>query len=797
MKLSARLLILLIGLGLAAPAMAAPPLKELTFRVDKPVTITGEELRSEEEGNIFIAKGRVVIRQGLDRITAENVRLDKRTNTMDVWGNVVWYHGSDVLSAERAKIDLTTQRAKVFNGKLFVSGNHFYISGREIDKTGKDTYVVRDCTLTSCDGPSPDWTIKASWMKVTVEGYGQTFLPRFLAGPVPIFFLPYAVFPAKTKRQSGFLMPVFNQSQRDGFSFDLPFYWAWADWGDTTFHLQHSKRGEGLTLETRFMLGSPRDRGLFFVDYLDDRKAEEMYAAGELDTPTSSRYWIRGMFRADRLLPYGVTMNLIVDKPSDPQFIEDFKYWSTGLDKINWEFRKKFGTTLRDATNNDRLNRLQLRKRWPGSYIVADFQYQYDPTELPPGQGDDTFQKLPVITYSYSDKSIGDTDLYYNFRIRGENKWREEGEWGRQGDIWFNLYGLYNLGPYLNLKPYVGSRVTVWQIIPDGSDIPQDGNDKTFRDRYQVSGGLDLSTSLFKIYDLNGLEWKRVKHELRPRIGVYYRPKFYDPAPTSFSSQEDQIERLSYGLTTTLTAKLLSGQQDLLDLERELWRRRYLGRMAEAGWDWGDDKYAGYTDEEVKEEFERRLRLSKLRTANQYRYREFVRLEVSGTYDLRELSKPKAEGEPRRPFSDVRLQWWVKPSPYFYHRATMTINPYAGQLPHLYLYGRIRDRRGDSLAVSYRTRYDVDSNSETLRQIIGSAGLKLFGPFSMSGSIIYDLQAKKYISQSIGFNITRQCWGIGIRYHKTDDDERFAIWFTLFGLGEIYRYESTREFTGD
>lgn len=774
----------------------AIPLQEMDLPTDVPWTIKAEQFATEEEGKVILAHGRVVLQQKTDRITAEHIRLDLRTRSIDAWGSVAWYHGSDIIQAERVKIDLNTSIGKIYKGRIFISGNHFYINAQEMDKTGPDTYSMRGCTLTSCDGSSPDWLVQAESIQVTMDGYGQTSWPRFKIKGMPVLMLPWAAFPAKTSRQSGFLGPQFYDSSRDGFSWDLPFYWAWADWGETTFHWQHSGRGEGLGAELKFKLGDNKDIGLFYFDYLKDNKAAELHEAGELDKSDSDRYWLRGMFRANKLLPYGIRVSAIVDRPSDKDFIENFLYWGTGLAKINREFSKYFGSTLGDETEAERLNRLQLRKYWTGAYAVIDFQYLYDPSLRPGGQDDDTFQKLPTFTYSYSDKPIGESDLYYNFRVKATNRWREQGEWGRQGDAIGNLYGVYSLGPYLNAVPSTAFQTTMWQVVPENGDVgPEDGGTE-FRSRFMWSAGLDLSTTIFKIYDLNQTSWKRMKHLIQPRVALSWRPPFHDPAPTSFSDKADPIEKVTYGLTTTLTVKQLQGQGRMKRLQEEMWRRRNIGRLTAANWGYGDEEFADMEDDDLQTELNRQRRLQELRTTQSYRYREFVRLELNQSYDIREAHRTLTAGETRRPFSAVKAELWVNPSYHFRHRALIEYDFHSGKFARLNLHARVMDARGDSLSVSFRQRWLIDEDREDVRQIQAAAGVNLFGPFSVEGEWVYDLKDSTSIRQNYALVMTRQCWGIGIGYTKTDTDERYGIFFSLLGLGEIYRFEQSRNMVG-
>ena len=103
---------------------------------------------------------------------------------------------------------------------------------------------------------------------MTIEGYGQVWHPSFRVKNFPVLYFPYMIFPAKTKRQSGLLMPDPGYSTRDGLTLNLPFFWAISDNTDATFNEYYmSRRGLMQGAEFRYAL-SPFSKGTLMLDYL-------------------------------------------------------------------------------------------------------------------------------------------------------------------------------------------------------------------------------------------------------------------------------------------------------------------------------------------------------------------------------------------------------------------------------------------------------------------------------------------------------------------------------------------------
>jgi Organic solvent tolerance protein OstA len=93
---------------------------------------------------------------------------------------------------------------------------------------------------TTCDGENPDWEIAGSSMKVTLEGYGLMKHARLRAKNVPVIYSPVVAFPAKTKRQTGFLLPYLAYSKdKDGIDIEVPFFWSINPQMDATFYSRY------------------------------------------------------------------------------------------------------------------------------------------------------------------------------------------------------------------------------------------------------------------------------------------------------------------------------------------------------------------------------------------------------------------------------------------------------------------------------------------------------------------------------------------------------------------------------
>ena len=101
---------------------------------------------------------------------------------------------------------------------------------------------------------TPDWRLAGSELDLTVDGYGTLKHGRFLARDIPVLYVPYLIFPAKTTRQSGLLFPRVSYSRdKNGLDVEIPFFWAVSESADATFSQRYlEKRGFKEGLEVRY-----------------------------------------------------------------------------------------------------------------------------------------------------------------------------------------------------------------------------------------------------------------------------------------------------------------------------------------------------------------------------------------------------------------------------------------------------------------------------------------------------------------------------------------------------------------
>jgi LPS-assembly protein len=174
-------------------------------------TLHADEATYNSDTSEAVADGHVVLD---GEVQDEHVRARHATyNTRTEVGRFLEVHATIGMHMRGTRLMLT-------------SSNPFAFSGKMVEKTGPNHYVVYDGTITTCELPHPKWEFKAHEVIVDTGGNAQIYRSSFRLLGIPIFYFPYATHPIEKVRQSGFSMPDFGTSSTRGKILGESMYWA-------------------------------------------------------------------------------------------------------------------------------------------------------------------------------------------------------------------------------------------------------------------------------------------------------------------------------------------------------------------------------------------------------------------------------------------------------------------------------------------------------------------------------------------------------------------------------------------
>ncbi|MDZ7699927.1 MAG: hypothetical protein U5R49_24375 [Deltaproteobacteria bacterium] len=174
---------------------------------ESPWKLSADRLTYIAKDETYIAEGHVVISKANQALYTAYAAYNVPTGIVKLSGGLRLETNGDTLTGKEGTFNLNTQTGRIVEGALFLKRNHYYITGKLLEKVGPDTYQVQECSVTTCDGAHPDWRITGSQIRVTIEGYGTVKHAAFRVKDLPIVYVPYMIFPAKTRRQTGLLPP--------------------------------------------------------------------------------------------------------------------------------------------------------------------------------------------------------------------------------------------------------------------------------------------------------------------------------------------------------------------------------------------------------------------------------------------------------------------------------------------------------------------------------------------------------------------------------------------------------------
>ncbi|HJX34618.1 MAG TPA: LPS assembly protein LptD [Desulfatiglandales bacterium] len=489
-----------------------------------------EKLEFIEKDGLVTAEGDVLITKGNLSLSAQKTSYNRNTGAVEASGDICFDNGEDSFMGESGSFNLNDQTGRITKGRLFLKENNYYISGELIEKSGENTFLVRDFRLTTCDETDPTWSITGSEVKVTLEGYGKIKGAAFRVREVPLLYLPYMIFPAKTKRQTGLLLPSVGYSDRNGMELEVPFFWAISDQMDATLYERLiSRRGLMQGIEFRYVAEGDSE-GTYLFDILRDRiERKDMNNPEHTDLSpfprtNRTRYWLRS--RTDQELPAGIRARLDTDILSDQDYLREFGDGLFGLE-ARPDLADVSGRPVDEITSPVRRSALRISRDNEGYSLQALASYYQRPEGF---EYDQTAQPLAGIDFTILPRSLLRLPMAFSLDTDLNYIWRDFGKRGYSVSITPALTYPLRFGRYLEFEPSVSvTRNMRWT----SDDLHN--NDTLSENVYQFQAR--LSTIMERIFDIDWKHTERLKHKLVPSLLYEYRsrkdkinyPPWFDP----------------------------------------------------------------------------------------------------------------------------------------------------------------------------------------------------------------------------------------------------------------------------
>ena len=480
---------------------------------------------------------------------------------------VLYQSGQAPISGLRMVYDLKTNRARVFEGRTVFDGGFYY--GENIVRLDRDFLQIGNGYYTTCDKEGPHFHFKASEMKLKIKDKVVARPVVFYIQDVPLFIIPFGLFPITGGRGSGFIMPSYGNSVQEGRHLrGMGYYYAPNDFMGATMMMDfYEKTGVFFRGDLRYSVRYKMSGNI--SGSITRRNFQSRDFLGRPTGSNVNRQWDMRIRHSQIISP---TMNLSVSA----QFVSDAS------------FNKQF-TLDRDVRTQRRIfSSATLTKRWvdsKNSVTISASRSQ----DLSSGGVEETLPNVsfnrstPTYLFRKDSDKFGAgtakkrfyTDLNFRYDSKLQNrrsKFVETtfndtlitpetddspadttefprntfGKRTRSG-VQHNLritmptkvLRHFTLGVSASYKEEWFNEAEIRRIDEENNVVSE--IEKGFFARRTGNIGVSLNTKMFGLFNTNIGRLKTIRHVLTPSVSFSYRPDFSDKIFGYFATYTDSV----------------------------------------------------------------------------------------------------------------------------------------------------------------------------------------------------------------------------------------------------------------
>jgi len=506
-------------------------------------------LQQEKTGDYYKLAGNVEIRYRTYVLRADEATYNSDTGEATASGHFTLDGGpnDDHIKASHGTYNLTAETGRFYdviattglrfqgNRVILTSTAPFAFTGKVVEKSSSDRYLVYDGTITTCELPHPKWKFQARKVVVDVGANASIYHSDFLLYGLPIFYFPYATHPvAREARHSGFLIPTAGRSSTNGNEIGDSFYWVIDRSMDATIGAEYfSKRGWSQRGEFR---ARPSDTSYVDLNYF-----------GVIDRGIGTPPLHEGGQEA-RLTAEGNVYGF--------RAVSNIDYLSSFL------FRLAFNEVFTQAVNSEVKSQVFLSKVYDGFSFGGMVERYQDFFQTTNPDGTPIFDSVrilhtPSVDASSVDKPLRHSPFFWSFDASMSGLSRSE-----PGFHTSSLLGRFDFNPEISLplqfhgwslRPALALHETYYtERFVAGISTP----DPTNRQALETSVELRPPV-LEKIFDKEFLG-KKWKHVIEPRAVYRFVTGVNDFASVLHFDERDILSNtheVEYGFTTRLYSK--------------------------------------------------------------------------------------------------------------------------------------------------------------------------------------------------------------------------------------------------
>ncbi|HEX7342772.1 MAG TPA: LPS assembly protein LptD, partial [bacterium] len=508
----------------------------------KAMTLSAEKIAVDWDQNLVTAEGVA------DTIWADS--LNTVVDSIFVKGEPIFAEADQEITGSRMTYNLKSRRGRITEGTTQYLDGYYW--GEALKKDTTEVLYAGPGHFTTCSNNEPHYTFRSQQMKLIVNDKAVAKPVVLYFKDVPVAAIPFGVFPSRTGRQSGLIIPTYGESSTQGrFLHHLGYYYAPSDYYDVAATMDYYER-------TGFLFhGNARYNWRYHLSgYMQGAITRQ-----HLEAQKKRRWEIK--------LGHDQTIDPNTHLKVDANFVSDQSYYQ----QYSFNLNEQLAQTLRsDAT---------LTHTFPGGKNSMSFNLHHEQNL----QSEDITQDIPRINFRRGQSNLiprpvttpgdtagAETEWYHNFTYSYSSEF-----WHRRildetisatdttlvqdrrsaAKHSIGLNGPQSIG-YFSVNPSLSYNEQWFDEYQDYSNNPEGEKIIGFRARRTFSTGLGLNTKLYGFWTNPFPGVDAIRHTATPTLSLSFAPDFSDPAwgyyqeitdSTGQTQKKDRFTGSLYGST--------------------------------------------------------------------------------------------------------------------------------------------------------------------------------------------------------------------------------------------------------
>ncbi len=443
----------------------------------------------------------------------------RQANQEPLFGRVIEYN-------------MNTRKGRVLHGRTKYEDS--YYSGENITRLNSRVLQIKNGTFTTCDlEDHPHYYFRGRQMKIHLDDKVIARDVIMYIEDVPVFYLPFGVFPIRRGRHSGLIIPTFGSSQLEGrYLRGLGYYWAPNDFLDVKGLVDfYEKSGFMFRGDTRYAkrysLGGNLSGSFTRKNFITGGKERmwDLELNHKQEISPTSRLAIDGSFASSGSYYQNFTLDrnrrITRELISNATYHKSFKESHHNL-SINLQRRQDLELGNIQST----LPQLNLSRTTP----VYPF--------MPKGKSGTADSWYENMNFRYS-STLVNRKSKQRFSLDGE--FTEKSPRGIQNNIDFlmpvTVMRHINFSPSLRVREEWYDK-TLAGRYESGEGIIRSAH-SGFAARHLFDGGVSATTKIYGIFAPKIGNVQAIRHVMTPTVNFSYRPDFSDKSFGYFKTVYD------------------------------------------------------------------------------------------------------------------------------------------------------------------------------------------------------------------------------------------------------------------